>query len=62
MKQKLISLSSRLEGELYTDETTRILYATDASAYREMPLAVAVPKSIDDMKKLIAFAREKKLP
>jgi len=58
MTQKLISLSSRLEGELFTDETTRILYATDASAYREIPLAVAVPKSVEDLKALILFARE----
>ena len=48
-------LSSRLEGELFTDETTRILYATDASAYREMPLAVAVPKSVEDLKTLISI-------
>jgi FAD/FMN-containing dehydrogenase/Fe-S oxidoreductase len=34
------------------------LYATDASAYREMPQAVAIPKDIDDLKTLIAFARE----
>src|SRR5450631_96602 len=58
MTQKLISLSSRLEGELFTDETTRILYATDASAYREIPLAVAVPKSVEDLRTLILFARE----
>jgi FAD/FMN-containing dehydrogenase len=58
MTQKLINLSSRLDGELYTDDTTRILYATDASAYREIPLAVAVPKSMEDLKKLISFARE----
>ena len=58
MTQKLLQFSTRLEGEFYTDETTRILYATDASAYREIPLAVAVPKSIDDLKKLILFARE----
>src|SRR5450432_4153805 len=58
MTQKLINLSSRLDGELYTDDTTRILYATDASAYREIPLAVAVPKSVEDLKKLILFARE----
>ena len=38
----------------------RTLYATDASAYREMPLAVAIPKNIDDIKKLIAFARSNK--
>jgi FAD/FMN-containing dehydrogenase len=33
---------------------------TDASAYREMPLAVAIPKSIPDLKKLISFARAEK--
>ena len=58
MDEKLRQLSKSLEGEFYTDDTMRILYATDASAYREMPLAVAVPKSKDDIKKLIAFAHE----
>jgi FAD/FMN-containing dehydrogenase/Fe-S oxidoreductase len=58
MTQKLHNLSDLLEGDLFTDETTRILYATDASAYREIPLAVAVPKSVEDLKKLILFARE----
>src|SRR3978361_1574281 len=54
---KLRKLASELEGELYDDKRMRILYATDASAYREMPLAVAIPKSVEDIKKLIAFAR-----
>jgi FAD/FMN-containing dehydrogenase/Fe-S oxidoreductase len=58
MTQNFSKLSDTLEGELFTDETTRILYATDASAYREMPQAVAVPKSVNDLKKLIHFARE----
>ncbi len=56
MNDKLQQLAQTLEGELYFDETMRILYATDASAYREMPLAVAIPKSTTDIKKLIAFA------
>ena len=59
MNQRLKELSDQLEGELYVDDTMRILYATDASAYREMPLAVAIPKSKADLKKLIAFAHEK---
>src|ERR1700741_794868 len=58
MDQKLKSLGSELEGDLYYDRTMRMLYATDASAYREMPLAVAIPKSINDIKKLIAFANK----
>ena len=46
----LQELSSKLEGEFFFDTTMRILYATDASAYREMPLAVAIPQSINDIK------------
>jgi len=34
------ALKGALEGELFTDATTLRLYATDASAYREMPKAV----------------------
>ena len=52
------ALRKELEGELFTDETTRKLYATDASAYREIPVAVAIPKSEDDLVKLIRFARQ----
>jgi FAD/FMN-containing dehydrogenase/Fe-S oxidoreductase len=60
MKAKLRQLENEMEGELYDDKRMRILYATDASAYREMPLAVAIPKSVRDIKKLIAFARAEK--
>src|SRR4030095_2525808 len=60
MKLGLQQLARQLEGEFYDDETMLILYATDASAYREFPLAVAVPKTVDDIKKLIAFARAEK--
>ena len=56
----LQTLAGSLTGELYTDKTMRTLYATDASAYRELPQAVAVPKTIEDIKKLIAFARKEK--
>lgn len=51
-------LENALEGEFFTDETTRRLYATDASAYREIPRAVAVPKSENDIVALIKFANE----
>jgi FAD/FMN-containing dehydrogenase/Fe-S oxidoreductase len=58
MKELLQQLAATLEGEFYNDETMRTLYATDASAYREMPLAVAMPKTKEDIQKLIAFARQ----
>ncbi|MCW3118575.1 MAG: FAD-binding protein [Chitinophagaceae bacterium] len=60
MNDKLKRLSKDLEGEFYDDKVIRTLYATDASAYREMPLAVAIPKSVADIKKLIAFANAEK--
>ncbi|WP_250632995.1 FAD-binding oxidoreductase, partial [Rhodoflexus caldus] len=49
-------LKKQLQGELHTDRAMRILYATDASAYREMPQAVALPRTVDDLKRLIRFA------
>jgi FAD/FMN-containing dehydrogenase/Fe-S oxidoreductase len=60
MDEALKQLGKQLDGELFFDITMRTLYATDASAYREMPLAVAVPKNINDLKKLIAFAQQYK--
>ncbi|HEY4149446.1 MAG TPA: FAD-linked oxidase C-terminal domain-containing protein [Chitinophagaceae bacterium] len=60
MNDRLQRLAATLEGELHLDTTMRTLYATDASAYREMPLAVAIPQSIADIKKLIAFANAEK--
>ena len=60
MNVKLQQLAKSLDGELYDDKRMRILYATDASAYREMPLAVVMPKHVGDIRKLIAFARAEK--
>ncbi|MPR34584.1 FAD-binding and (Fe-S)-binding domain-containing protein [Salmonirosea aquatica] len=54
----LDSLARQLDGDLFRDSTLRTLYATDASAYREMPLAVAIPRTPDDLVRLIRFARE----
>ena len=60
MEEKLRRLSEVLEGELLWDNQTKILYATDASAYREMPTAVAYPRNVKDLQELIAFARAEK--
>ncbi len=59
--QKLEGLQSKLDGELHYDKVMRTLYATDASAYREMPLAVSIPKSEKDLFELVNFARENKV-
>ena len=55
---KLSNLREKLEGDLYTDHTMRVVYATDASAYRELPMAVAIPLHEQDIVTLVKFASE----
>ena len=62
MQNELLILAKKLAGALYYDDTashqTQLLaYSTDASVYQEKPLAVAIPKSIEDIKHLVEFAR-----
>ena len=47
-----------IKGECYTDTLHRIAYATDGSAYSEMPMAVAVPLDEADIYTLINFANK----
>lgn len=54
----LQELAIQFEGDIYTDETHKILYATDASAYREKPSIICIPKNINDLKLIIKFAQE----
>ncbi len=56
------TLASQLSGQLQTDNLHLKLYSTDASIYQKMPLAVAYPQDEKDIKTLIAFAREHKMP
>jgi len=58
---KFQSLNSSLDGEFSFDQIHRIIYSTDASAYKEKPLGVAYPKNDADIKKIILFACENKL-
>ena len=51
-------LASELDGDLYFDDLMRTLYATDASVYREIPQAVALPKNETDICKLVRFAHK----
>jgi len=54
----LTQLKNNLSGELHHDHLLKVLYATDASVYRELPLAVALPKNNQDLKTLIQYATE----
>jgi len=48
--------SLHIDGDIHEDRHYRIIYATDASAYREMPDAVAFPKHEEDIKALVRYA------
>lgn len=55
-------LRDSLQGDLFTAYPDRIMYATDASAYREIPLAVARPKNTADIRTLIIYAKKHHIP
>jgi len=57
MNPLLHHLREHLEGEVLADHLTRVLYATDASVYREIPAAVVLPKTEADIHHLVQFAR-----
>ncbi len=56
MKTQLSKFSKIFNGELFSDPLHTALYATDASVYRKIPLAVAYPENERGLKQLISFA------
>ena len=59
-------IAPSLAGEIYykntsLDASIKRIYATDASEYQELPVAVVLPKTIDDIKTLIQLATEQKV-
>lgn len=61
------NLQASLSGDLYFNESpehraVRMAYATDASVYQELPIAVALPREEEDLVKLVSFCREAELP
>lgn len=62
-KQSILpeNLCAQMQGELHQDMSTRLIYATDASAYKVLPLAVAYPKNEKDLLLLVQFASSENL-
>ncbi len=58
----LQELNSKLSGDLQFDQSIRLMYATDASAYRELPRAVSFPRTKEDIVQLIDFATANNCP
>ncbi len=61
-RKALELLQGEIEGEVLTGYDWRLMYSTDASAYRELPEGIIIPKNIDDLRKVIAFAGKHKIP
>jgi FAD/FMN-containing dehydrogenase/Fe-S oxidoreductase len=55
-------LRGRIEGEVRFDAGSRALYATDASNYRQVPIGVVVPRSVDDVVETVAACRRHGAP
>ncbi|MGQ0561118.1 MAG: FAD-binding and (Fe-S)-binding domain-containing protein [Gemmatimonadota bacterium] len=55
-------LRGALAGEVRFDDGSRALYATDSSNYRQVPIGVVIPKTIDDVIATIAICRDENVP
>ena len=49
-------------GDIFMDPSMLLLYSTDASAYKEEPIAVIRPKTNEDIQKVIIFCNQHKIP
>src|SRR5947209_5882651 len=56
------ALRRHLAGEVRFDDTSRRIYATDASIYQVMPLGVCIPKTTDDLVAAVQIASELEVP
>jgi FAD/FMN-containing dehydrogenase len=50
-------LHRRIRGEVRFDKGSRALYATDGSNYRQVPIGVVVPRTVEDVLETVAAAR-----
>src|SRR6202795_3659501 len=52
------ALRKNLRGDVRFDSSSRALYATDGSNYRQVPIGVVLPRDVDDVIATISLARE----
>src|SRR5256885_4223645 len=51
-------LRQSINGEVRFDEGSRALYSTDGSNYRQVPIGVVIPQTIEDVIQTVALARK----
>ena len=49
------SSNTEIDGEVRFDKVSRALYSTDASVYQIEPIGVVIPRSRDDLIRLVAY-------
>jgi FAD/FMN-containing dehydrogenase/Fe-S oxidoreductase len=52
------ALGASVRGEIRFDRSTRALYSTDGSNYRQVPIGVVLPRDNDDVMATVALCRE----
>src|SRR5215469_13641987 len=55
-------LRSTIAGEVRFDDGYRALYAVDGSNYRQTPIGVVIPRTIEDVIQTVALARKYHAP
>jgi FAD/FMN-containing dehydrogenase/Fe-S oxidoreductase len=55
-------LRERIRGEVRFDHASKALYSSDASNYRQVPLAVVVPADVDDLLASVALCHRHGVP
>src|SRR5436853_3980151 len=56
------ALRRRADAEVRFDDGSRALYATDASNYRQVPIGVVIPRSIEDIAATVDLCRRHGAP
>ena len=56
------ALRNRIEGDVRFDSGSRALYATDASNYRQVPIGVVFPCTIEDVVEAVGVCRAHRAP
>ncbi|HWF04379.1 MAG TPA: FAD-binding oxidoreductase, partial [Candidatus Angelobacter sp.] len=55
-------LRAAISGEVRFDDGTRALYAVDGSNYRQVPIGVVLPKTIEEVIQIVAITRKHNAP
>src|SRR5689334_12855816 len=56
------ALRKRIHGEVRFDAGSRALYATDLSIYRQVPIGVVIPRTVEDVITTVNECRKRGVP